>query len=249
MHDQNAFITLTYDNEHLPGDLSLQKDHFQKFMKRLRKHLAPLRVRYYQCGEYGGENQRPHYHACIFGYDFPDKTLWKEINGQKLYISDTLTKIWGKGYTTIGDVTFESAAYVARYIMKKVTGKNQKMINDQGLKAYELLDSTTGEIIPRIPEYTSMSLKPGIGATWYETYHRDLYPSDTLVLNGTRMRPPKYYDTLLEKSSLYGAQLLHALKNERSLKAAQHSANNTPERLSVRERLTETKLDKLIRNL
>ena len=74
-YDCNAFITLTYDEENLPADGSLNYDHFQLFMKRLRKAIEPNKVRFYMCGEYGEENGRPHFHACLFGYDFPDKVM------------------------------------------------------------------------------------------------------------------------------------------------------------------------------
>ena len=125
LHTDNCFITLTYSPDCLPSDGSLNHDDFQKFFKRLRKHIAPKKIRYYMCGEYGEDLQqpsklgRPHFHACLFGLDFDDKQLYIVRDDVKLYTSATLEKIWGKGFVTIGDVTFESAAYVARYIAKK----------------------------------------------------------------------------------------------------------------------------------
>ena len=148
MHQDNSFITLTYNDEHLPENGQLVKKDFQKFMKRLRKKCG--KVRYYQCGEYGSQYDdqgnkitdslnrellgRPHFHACLFGLDFPDKELWTVRNGINLYRSPTLEKIWKKGYSSIGNVTFESAAYVARYITKKLNGDKEKETCELGLK-------------------------------------------------------------------------------------------------------------------
>ena len=110
MHEHNAFITLTFDKEHLPDDHSIRKEHLQKFFKRLRKRIG-VDIRYFACGEYGSRNNRPHYHAIIFGYDFPDKYLHtKTRNGDLLFRSPTLEKAWKFGYSLIGHVTFESAA-------------------------------------------------------------------------------------------------------------------------------------------
>ena len=117
MHKKNCFITLTFDNQHLPKDGSLDVRDFQLFMKRVRKRFG-TNIRFYHCGEYGEKLGRPHYHACLFNFDFEDKILWKEINGQKLYISQSLSELWPFGFSTIGEVTYQSAAYVARYIMK-----------------------------------------------------------------------------------------------------------------------------------
>lgn len=123
MHKQNCFITLTYNDENLPADKSLHYEDFQKFMKRLRRKFGEG-VRFYMCGEYGENLGRPHFHACLFGVDFADKKLWrKSPSGAFLYRSATLEQLWPFGYSSIGDVTFETAAYVARYIMKKITGE------------------------------------------------------------------------------------------------------------------------------
>ncbi len=119
LYDNNCSITLTYDNENLPNDFSLNKRHFQLFMKSLRKKYAPKKIRFYHCGEYGEENYRPHYHAIIFNHNFTDLDVLPSSSNNTLYTSPTLTDIWGKGLTQVGTVTFESAAYVARYITKK----------------------------------------------------------------------------------------------------------------------------------
>ena len=120
MHKENSFITLTYDQKHLPVDNSLDKRAFQLFMKRLRKRLDK-RVRFYHAGEYGEKNGRPHYHAILFNFDFPDKKLHTIRNGYPVWISKSLDEIWGLGICEIGTVTYESAAYVARYIVDKLS--------------------------------------------------------------------------------------------------------------------------------
>ncbi len=114
MNEDNCFITLTYNEKNLPHDGSLDKTHFQKFMKKLRK-TTDNKIRYYHCGEYGENLQRPHYHACLFGHDFADKEFFQNSNGNDLYISKQLDKTWNKGFATIGNMTFETAAYTARY--------------------------------------------------------------------------------------------------------------------------------------
>jgi len=236
LHQNNCFITLTYDNKHLPKSGSLTKTHFQKFMKRLRKKFGKG-VRYYQCGEYGEQFHRPHYHACLFNFDFPDKTLWKQVRGNKLYHSPILQKIWGKGFCSIGEVTFESAAYVARYITKKING-------DLAEDHYSYVNAY-GEIKSRQPEYTTMSRKPGIGKNWLEKYITDVYPSDFVVMRNKKMRPPRYYDSLYE---IKYPEFLKKIKNARKREGLKHSDNNTYERLKVREEVQLSKFKQLKRS-
>lgn len=124
MHKQNCFITLTYNEENRPYNDDLNYQDFQLFMKRLRERFQGTTIKFYMCGEYGPKLGRPHFHACLFGIDFPDRKLWKVTDSKsKLYRSEILEKLWTKGFSSVGDVNFESAAYVARYIMKKVTGE------------------------------------------------------------------------------------------------------------------------------
>lgn len=195
LYDENSFLTLTYNDANLPSNGSLVKSHFQDFMKRLRKSIAPRSVRYYHCGEYGETYQRPHYHALLFGYDFGDKKFFSQKASNPLFTSDLLSQLWGKGFCTIGEVTFESAAYVARYIMKKVTGK-------------KAADHYAG----RLPEYTTMSRRPGIGKGWFDKYSSDVYPLDRVVVRGRDTRPPRFYDNLLGR---YDPSTLALLKIKR----------------------------------
>jgi len=232
MHQSNSFITLTYNEKNIPDDGSLDVRHFQLFMKRLRKKIG-CPIRYYHCGEYGASLGRPHYHAIIFGYDFPDKRVWKTTKKKsqeiKLYRSAELEQIWQYGYSSIGDVTFESAAYVARYIMKKITGEDAAS-HYQGKK----------------PEYTTMSRRPGLAKNWYDRFECDVYPSDFVVMRGQKMRPPKYYDNLYEIVS--PADFVR-LKQKRKANAEKHVDNNTNDRLLVREAVTKQKMKRLPRSL
>lgn len=261
LHEDNCFITLTFNDDSLAkreNPSSLDKTEFPNFMKRLRfevvkknpfpKHLKKERaewqfkngIRYFHCGEYGDKYGRPHYHAILFGYDFADKQLINIINGQKLYRSNQLERLWPFGYSSIGSVTFESAAYVARYVMKKVTG-------DQAWHHYSDIDYDTGEITNvREPEYTTMSRRPGIASKWFEKYKDDVYPSDFITVRGVKMKAPKYYDKILEKSDIYEYE---RIKDLRKLSALEHSDNNTNERLAVREKLQLNKLNQLPRKL
>ncbi|QXP08245.1 MAG: replication initiator protein [Arizlama microvirus] len=228
-HDDNAFITLTYAPEHVPPDGSLIKSHFQKFMKRFRKAVSPILVRFFHCGEYGEKNQRPHYHACLFGYSFPDKVLYTIRDECRLYRSPMLEKLWPYGFATVGDVTFESAAYVARYITKKITG-------DLAEKHYQ----------GRLPEYTTMSRRPGIGKLWYENFKGDVFPCDNVVIRGKVMKPPRYYDKQLEISDL---ELHSKIKLDRKTKALQNAADNTSARLAVKETCKIAQFQQLKRGL
>lgn len=227
LYDQNCFITLTYATEHLPKNNSLEKSDFQKFMKRFRKAVNPEKIRYYMCGEYGDLNHRPHFHACIFNYDFADKELWKTHKGEKYYVSPRLEKLWPFGHCVIGDVTFESAAYVARYVTKKVTGKKSR-------GHYERINEETGEVITLTPEYNDMSRRPGIGRIWYDRYKSDL-KKDFITARGVKMKPPKYYDSILERESEEEYKKLKEKRAEQAeLRAEPEGLGN---RLEVKEKI------------
>ncbi|QXP07841.1 MAG: replication initiator protein [Arizlama microvirus] len=240
LHENNCFITLTYNDENYPNNGSLIKSDFQKFLKKFRKAIAPARIRYYMAGEYGTNFGRPHFHACIFGYDFHDKKLHQRTaSGSFIYRSQELEKLWTHGYSSIGDVTFESAAYVARYIMQKQTGKVDT-------NHYTFCDLTTGELVKLLPEYNNMSLKPGIGAEWYKKYKNDVYPHDYVELRGKKLKPPKFYDKLYAKENPYEYdQILYTREKQAKINPEEHSY----ERLLVKETVQKAKLQKLKRKL
>lgn len=238
LYDKNCFITLTYDPDHLPKDGSIDVRDFQLFMKRLRKAYSDIRIRFFHCGEYGERLGRPHYHACVFGFDFPDKLLYSIRNGNNLYTSQSCTSIWGKGLAVIGDVTFESAAYVARYITKKITGEDAA--------------DHYGE---RRPEYITMSRRPGIGRGWYDKFRSDVYPHDYTVVRGVKVKPPKYYDGLYEVDNKVGMDIV---KSDRILSAMDRNevkfdskgrcvSENESYRLKVKEAVKLSKLKSLVR--
>ncbi len=241
----SAFLTLTYDDDHLPVDpegfSSLNVKHWQDFAKRARKKLGPFR--FFHCGEYGEKHGRPHYHCAIFNQDFRSDRKHTDTTdaGDFLYESETLNKLWGHGRVWIGELTFQSAAYVARYIMKKQTGEN-------AWKKYGIqLDKTTGEIKHRLaPEYITMSRRPGIGKAWIDKFMSDVYPHDHVIVNGHEARPPKFYDAQLEKVK---PELLEQLKARRAEEGEKHEKDQTPERLAqiktcIQARMSNFKRDK-----
>ena len=254
LHQENCYLTLTYNNENLPQNGSLCHRDFQLFLKRLRKSIHPRGVRYYMCGEYGDELSRPHYHALLFGYDFQDKRFHKRIKGNPSYTSSRLSELWGKGFCTIGAVTIESASYVARYILKKQKGKDARA-------HYMHTDTDTGEIIDRVPEYTRMSLKRskdaqrqkqegesgvvpgGIGGRWIEAYLGDVYPDDFVVVGGRKFKVPRYYDGVLRRRD---EDSYNAVKERRRERALENS-DNSRERLAVREVCAERRVENLKR--
>jgi hypothetical protein len=251
MHDENSFITLTFDNEHLDPKRSLRKDDFQKFMKRLRKKVHPKKVRFFHCGEYGDETSRPHHHACIFGYAFPDKEPWSMSNGMVLYRSKELEKLWPFGNSLIGDVTYESAAYVARYVMKKQTGNGGYF--EYGAYCKYPRELKTGIQAPvhyhRTPPYITMSRKPGLGRSWLDKYKSDLYPSDNVVFGTTsKGKPPRYYDAHMEESD---PLTFSQVKIKRLQKAMEShlKEDSSLSRLAVRKECRQVKAKKLIRNV
>lgn len=229
MHEESCFVTLTYDDEHLPKDGSLCRKHVQDFMKRLRRRLD-RKVRVFYAGEYGDQLSRPHYHLCLFGIDFDDKVFWKSFMGHSYYVSYFLADVWQKGFCVIGDLTFESAAYVARYCTKKITGP----LADEHYQG-------------RVPEFCGMSLKPGIGATWLDKYgETDVFPRDECIARGVRCRPPRYYDKLWERKF---PQDYAKAKELRRLKGEKRKPDNTPERLAVKLRCQEARIKLLCRTI
>lgn len=215
LHEDNCFITLTYDDEKLPGDYSLNKPHFQKFMKRLRKAISPKKVRFFMCGEYGDKTWRPHFHAAIFGYDFPDKYRVQMVEtDHPYYISPVLSNLWKFGFHVIAPLEFDSAAYIASYVTKKITGDKAESHYKRTIMDF---NEVTGELstyyeADLLPEYATMSNRPGIGKEWYEKYKNDCYPSNFLIKDGVKMPIPRYYDNLLEREN---PELLERCKEAR----------------------------------
>lgn len=225
MHKANSFVTLTYSNENLSPGLNY-KD-FQLFMRRLRKHVP--KVRFFAAGEYGEENLRPHWHALLFGATFDDAGPVSDQTRR----SKTLEKLWPHGYSSHGPITTATAGYVARYAVKKVTGQNASTW-------YTRLDPTTGELVECVPEMARMSLRPGIGATWFKKYWREIYETrDGVTQPGGRQQPPpRYYDKKLQEID---DELAELVKANRYNKSFTYAEDNTAARLAVREQCAKAK--------
>ncbi|WNK12881.1 MAG: replication initiator protein [Microvirus sp.] len=240
LHEDSCFATLTYDEEHLPPGGTLVPRHFQLFMKRLRK-ARNSKLRFFHCGEYGETSARPHYHALLFGVSFPDKRECSR-GDFPLYSSKELDKLWGHGTCTIGALTSESAAYCARYVMKKVTGE---LAPDH----YRYVDPSTGEIYELHPEYATMSRRPGLGAAWLHRYMEDVYHGDFCALkNGSQTPVPVYYDKLLARTDPDRLERIKKLRYARAISPKQR-ANSTPARLAVREEVKKSAISQLRRKL
>jgi hypothetical protein len=235
-HEHSAFLTLTYRNEDLPPGGTLVKRDFQLFMKRYRKSLDH-KIKFFMCGEYGDRNARPHYHVIVYGHDFADKKYFSSNRrGDKYYTSAELGSLWRLGHNVIGAVTFDSCAYVARYLLKKVTGK---LADDH----YSVIDGN-GEVFQRLPEYTDQS--NGLGKLYYERFFREVYTHDSVVINGKEVRPPKYYDGMYE---LTNPGELCILKRKRRQKALLFKADNTSRRRWVKETIQLKRLKLLERKV
>lgn len=187
LHVDSAFVTLTYDDEHLPRDPhgTLVPLHLTNFWKRLRERVG--RLSYYACGEYGELTKRPHYHAIIFGPHFGRKT---DHEGRTF--STTIEDVWKKGRTDIGSVTPASCSYVAGYVMKKQWARARD-------DYYERVWPDTGEVFSVEPEFSRMSRRPAIGLDWISRWWPDVYPRDFVVIDGREMKPPRYYDKWMER--------------------------------------------------
>lgn len=225
LYEDNCFLTLTYSDENLPPLGSLRKQHFVDFMKRFRDRVGYGRVRFFACGEYGDLTDRPHYHALIFNYDFQDKEFYKNAkSGDRLYTSALLDSLWGFGHANIGSVTYESAGYVARYALKKVTG-----------------DVAPDHYGGREVEFLNMSRRPGIGARWFGKYSADVLNYDRLVVNGVETSIPRYYDNFAKDSGVAGFA-----KNKRARRVEGRKAaalpDNSPDRLRARGQVVERRL-------
>lgn len=259
LHKHNSFITLTYAPEHLPRNGSLTKRDHQLFLKRLRKALGnktgafhhsatstetqhAVILRYYMCGEYGQQLGRPHYHFCLFGIQFADLKYWRTTPaGSKIYRSTTLEKLWPYGFSTVGELTFESAAYTARYVMKKINGKQKE-------KHYEKIDKETGEIHTIQPEYNEMSRAQGIGKGWIEKYTADVYQAlpGKIIVNGKLGNSPRYYDKHLENTD---PDRYEIIREHRQREGRKHLHDNTPRRRAAKEIVTLATLKQLKRNI
>lgn len=227
-----SFLTLTYDPPHLPADVSVNVRDWQLFAKRLRKARGSFR--FFMCAEYGDRTLRPHYHAIVFGHDFADdRVSIKPGEFGDLYFSPSLQLLWGKGQCSVGEVTFQSCAYVARYCMKKATGPlaGARYRRRDGDRSWSVK-----------PEFCTMSRggrggEGGIGSRWIRQFKGDIYPSDETILNGKRMRTPRFYDSFLTPAEL------EAVKAKRMALGLERASDLTRERLEAREYILRSRSD------
>lgn len=228
----NLFVTLTYDDEHLPlskvnSSLStINYDDLQLFLKRLRERIRYdydfVGLRFYACGEYGDKSQRAHFHICLF--NVPDELMNElrfyktSFNGDIYCISDYIQNIWGKGIVVCGDLNFQSAAYVARYVCKKLRGSSK-------LAELKALGITNQE--------SRMSLRPGIGKGYFDLFKDEIYKNDEMFLPAVgRVVVSRYFDKCMD---LEDPVFLAELKVHRAISA---------ERV-LRSKLSQTDLDEL----
>ena len=188
MYKECVFITLTYDEDHLPaGRVSrptLVKEDLQNFMKRLRYFIEPDKVRFFGCGEYGTLNKRPHYHLIIFGLSLHDKRVFTNaIYDHKSKGYYCLCKAWDKGLVHCGFVSVGSANYVAQYQLKKIKGKGaQDKYKSLGI----------------VPEFALMSTKPGIGLKFMELHGDEFIRDGYIIQQGKKVGIPRYYKDKLD---------------------------------------------------
>lgn len=196
--DVNWFVTLTYDDDHLNtlrcdndlGLYSLNYEHKTEFIKSLRNMFRDSSIDFYMSGEYGGSTARPHFHAIIYNCPIDDLVYWKyNDNGDPIYLSDTLAKLWKYGFSTISPFTWTSSAYVAKYVEKKAYGYNKAEYEAYGLE----------------PEKCFCSRRPGIAHDYYIQNYADIWKNNGLnvsrdIVSNGHLGIPRYFRKLaLEK--------------------------------------------------
>ena len=239
---ESCFVTLTYDPANLPEDRSVDPSELQLFMKRLRKLLEPKRIRFLACGEYGERSFRPHYHLLVFGHDFSDDSVPISTPKGKhpLWRSRTLEKAWPYGFASIGALTWESAAYTARYIMKKINGADQE-------EHYRFPDEN-GEMYEVSPEFLRVSNRPGLGSAWIERFFSDVYPRDFVVVNGRKYLPPRAYDKYAAERDPEMFEEVQVMRQRRAALPANRDESQ-PDRLRVRQEVKEAQITYLSREV
>lgn len=226
LYDRNVFVTLTYDDAHVPRDGNLVPRDLQLFLKRLRQKArrSPVvlseshsGIRFFASGEYGDVTGRPHYHALLFNCDFSDK----ERVGKDLFASEFVASVWPYGEHKIGAVTARSANYVAQYSMKKLGGR---------------LNCDADGVVHQRP-FLRMSRRPGIGSRFMDLYSADL-AGGYLVADGARGRIPRAYKKKLDPEvvATFQAEL-------DKLRRRDPGDKNTPERLAAGEMIALRRVD------
>lgn len=262
-HDSSYFATFTYDNDHVPRSyyadpatgeaipsLTLRKRDFQLLMKRIRRRFPDDRIRFFMSGEYGGETFRPHYHVILFGLHLDDLVFYKIVREGDCYYSyynsPKLQSCWldsdGKpiGFVVVGEVTWESCAYTARYVMKKMKGEQSGYYEEHGIE----------------PEFVLMSRRPGIARQYYDE-NPALFDSDYINIStpkgGKKFRPPRYFQKLFEidqpEKSAELRDIRKRLAEDAMRSKLEHTSLEFDELLKVEEQNLVNRLKPLRRNL
>lgn len=241
-HESSSFITLTYDDEHLPDGGSLVKDDIALFHKRLHNRLLRSRgygIRFYYSGEYGDTFKRPHYHSIIFGFDFPDKKFYKRNErDEPIFVSEFLSDLWPAGRNGIGMVSFDSCMYVAGYVTKKLSTPHDSESERRFAAEYGRLDAD-GRFYLVEPVFSEMSRRPGIGSAWLAKFGSETYRDDKLVVNGALVRPPRYFDNLYLDVD---PARMEQVKKVRRVRGIKFNKQFTSRRSYAMERITKAKL-------
>lgn len=204
MFEESIFLTLTYKDP--APDRLIYRD-FQLFMKRLRKTRPGTVISYLVTGEYGPTTKRPHWHILIFGYSPKNKVeLRKNPNGDTLYSSPEIEKLWPLGSHDFGEVTLMSANYVARYALKKLDhGKDQ----DHDFHPIHKTGS-----------------KHALGKTWIQKYWKQTFAHGYVLSPENKRLPiPRYYEEWFKKTH-FNDYLLYVTEQKRlrRIKAEQQLA-------------------------
>jgi hypothetical protein len=247
LHDHTSFVTLTYNDENLPLGGRLEHRHFQLFMKSLRTHFKRAHgvsnIRFFMAGEYGERGRRPHYHAILFGCRFDDAEFHGISNGNHLFRSDQLDKLWGRGHALFGEATRASMQYTSAYSSKHLTmGSERAALAPKGTpdpaypdqfadfmsthsallgqlnassRGEDYVDTRTGEIVGPMKPYCRASNRPGIGARWMLQHHRDCLKG-FVTDDGSRFPVPKYYQRLVGRLDPTSRQV-HERERERRI--------------------------------
>lgn len=237
-HNDNCFITITYNDEHLPKR-GLSKKHIQDFLKRLRRRLgyhniidSETGLRYFLCGEYGTSTYRPHYHAIIFGYKPVDLISFGYDNDirQEIFISPWLSSLWGMGNVIVGNnVTFETCAYVARYVMKKL---EVDFKNDEFYKVFN-------------KDFILCSRRPALGYRFFEENQSELERLDkVLIRDGITCLPPRYYSRKLKEVN---PDKYEEIKQKRIDNAPKETLIRCHRRLKAAEKIKKQQIQTLTR--
>lgn len=239
LYEENCFITLTFDERHLPDTRFNWYPVFQKFMKRLRRKFSGREISYFAVGEYGEKFARPHFHALLFGVDFPRDRVVKRSGDFELYESNLLNSLWSFGHASFGTVTGQSAGYCARYCLKKVNGAMAE-------SHYKRVDPDTGEVFDVFPEMCHMSLKRGgLGVRFFQKYVSD-FEDGYAVLDGRKVPLPLGYRRLLGKAG--GDRFAESvMRADRALR--DNIADRSTERLAVKEVVLKAQLSSLKRSI